>query len=81
MNSRILMVGMLSSALLQSGSGYLQLESAPVEKAPTLLAQERPCLTWRWIGKAVFKMNRCSSGNHRLLTVPACRRRIALRAK
>lgn len=40
MNSRILMVWMLSSALLQSGSGYLQLESAPVEKAPTLLAQE-----------------------------------------
>jgi len=40
MNSRILMVGLLSSALLRSGSGYLQLESAPVEKAPTLLAQE-----------------------------------------
>ncbi len=40
MNSRILMVGMLSSALFQSGSGYLQLESAPVEKTPTLLAQE-----------------------------------------
>ena len=21
-----------------------------------------PCLTWRWIGKAVFKMNRCRCG-------------------